>query len=236
MHHITVSDIDIEVDRKDIKNLHLSVYPPDGRVRIATPLKIDDEAVRLFAISKLAWIKKQKLKFENQPRETKRKYITGESHNLMGHQYRLNVIHHSGAPEIVIRNMDFIDFYVRAKTGIKQREKVFNNWYREHLKELVPPLIQKWETKTGIKINDWNIRKMKTKWGTCNEDDKRILINLELAKKPEKCLEYIILHEILHIKERKHTEKFTQLLDKYMPKWRSYKRQLNAFILHHSEW
>lgn len=236
MHQITVNDIVIDVVRKEIKNLHLAVYPPSGRVRIAAPLKVDDEAVRLFAISKLSWIKKNQTKLVNQERQSERKYISGESHHYKGQRYILNVIHHSGYPKVVIRSKKTIDLYVKEDYSAEQRANVMNNWYRKNLKEQIPALLEKWQKIVGVEVADWEVKIMKTKWGTCNRDAKRIWLNLELVKKPEKCLEYILVHEMVHLLERNHTEKFVALMDKFMPQWRSYKDELNRSLLKHEHW
>lgn len=236
MHQIVVSGIVIDVVRKDIKNLHLAVYPPSGRVRIATPTKVDDEAVRLFAISKLGWIKKQQTKFENQERQSERKYVSGESHYFKGQRYLLNVIKQKGRSKVVIRNKKYLDLYVDDSYSTEQRERVITNWYRKYLKAKIPALIEKWEKIIGVKVLEWEVRKMKTKWGTCNRDAKRIWLNIELAKKPEICLEYIIVHEMVHFLERNHTDRFMALMDTFMPSWRDHRQELNQFILKHEEW
>lgn len=236
MHQITVGNLVIDVVRKDIKNLHLAVYPPNGRVRIATPTRLDDEAVRLFAISKLSWIKRQQKKFENQDRQTKREFVSGESHYFEGNRYLLNVIYHKSASKVVIKNKTHIDLYVRTGSDLEQRERVMMKWYREKLKEKIPVLIEKWQIKIGVQVNSWEVKQMKTKWGTCNAKAKRIWINLELAKKPTHCLEYIIVHELIHLLERHHNERFIALMDKYLPQWRYCRDELNQFILGHSDW
>lgn len=231
MHQITVGELVIEVVRKDIKNLHLAVYPPDGRVRIATPLKLDDEAVRLFAISKIAWIKKHQAQFDAQPRQSTREFVSGESHYFHGHRYLLNVIYHQGAPKIAIRNKTYIDLYVREDRSEAQRQRVMMEWYRQHLKNDIPPLIAKWEEVMGVTVNDWGVKQMKTKWGTCNIEAGRIWLNLELAKKPNHCLEYIVVHEMLHLLERHHNERFVAHMNKFLPNWRFYKEELNRYPL-----
>lgn len=177
MHQITVGNISIDVVRKDIKNLHLGVYPPNGRVRIATPLKIDDEAVRLFAISKIAWIKKQKIKFETQERQSERRFVSGESHYFKGRRYLLNVIYHKAAPRVEIRKNN-IDLYVREGSASDPREKMLTEWYRGKLKEQIPALIDKWQKIIGVEVKDWGIKRMKTKWGTCTFAQRRIWINI----------------------------------------------------------
>jgi predicted metal-dependent hydrolase len=235
MHQIKVGNISIDVVRKDIKNLHLGVYPPNGRVRIATPLKIDDEAVRLFAISKIAWIKKQKIKFETQERQSERRFVSGESHYYRGRRYLLNVIYHKAAPRVEIRKTS-IDLYVREGSASEQREKVLTEWYRRQLKMQIPALIDKWQKMMGVEVSDWGIKRMKTKWGTCTIAASRIWLNLELAKKPQHCIEYIIVHEMVHLLERNHNDRFAAYMYKFMPRWHFYKDELNRGILNHEIW
>jgi len=236
MHQITLGNISIDVVRKDIKNLHLGVYPPNGRVRIASPLKIDDEAVRLFAISKMAWIKKHQLKFEAQQRQSKRQFVSGESHYYKGNRYLLNVIYHDAAPKVEIRNKTYIDLYIRVGSTLEQREKVLTEWYRRQLKDQIPPLIDKWQKIIGVEVSDWGIKKMKTKWGTCTIEKRRIWLNLDLAKKSKQCLEYIIVHEMVHLMERNHSEPFIAYMDKFIPQWHFYKYELNRSMLSHEKW
>ena len=236
MHQIVVSGITIDVVRKDIKNLHLAVYPPKGRVRIASPLKVDDEAVRLFAISKLSWIKKNQAKYVNQERQTERNYVSGESHYYRGQRYLLNVIHHTGHSKVQIRTKKYLDLYVKPDCTREQKEYVLITWYRRNLKEQIPPLIDKWQKIVGVEVAEWEVRIMKTKWGTCNREAKRIWLNLELAKKPERCLEYIIVHEMVHLLERNHTDKFIAYMDMFMPQWRNHKQELNSSALKHEDW
>jgi len=236
MHQITVNDIVIDVVRKDIKNLHLAVYPPTGRVRIATPLNIDDESVRLFAISRLAWIKKEQEKYEAQERQSAREYISGESHYFKGSRYLLNVVYQKGNPKVVIRNKTTIDLYVREGSNIEQRKRVMTEWYRRQIKEKIPHYVAKWEPIIGVKVNDWGVKKMKTKWGSCNTTAHRIWLNLELVKKPVHCLEFIIVHEMVHLLERHHNDRFIAIMDKSMPQWKLYREELNRFTLGHEKW
>jgi len=230
-YQLKVADIEIDVIRKDIKNLHLAVYPPNGRVRIATPLKIDDAAVRLFAISKISWIKKHQKNFIQQERQTERKYISGESHYFQGNKYLLNVIYHNKPSQIKIRNQKYIDFYVKEDSTEEQRDKIFSLWYRNQLKAQLINLVEKWQILIGVKVDKWQIQKMKKRWGTCNQLKKKILFNLELAKKPEYMVEYIVVHELVHLLEHKHNDKFISLMDRYLPNWRKIKDELNKFIL-----
>jgi predicted metal-dependent hydrolase len=224
---IQVLDLTIDVVKKDIKNMHLAVYPPTGRIRIATPKDLNDEAIRLFAISKIRWIKKHQKNFYKQLRETPREYITGESHYFDGRRYLLNVIERYGKHEIKIKNKSYLELYVSPKATIEAKEKVFNEWYRNHLKGIVPDLIKNWEDKTRLRCDNWDIKKMRTKWGSCSIEKRKILLNLELAKKPRYCLEYVIVHELIHFLERNHNDNFKALLDKFMPNWKTYKRELN---------
>jgi predicted metal-dependent hydrolase len=236
MRQITVSNITIDVIKKNIKNLHLAVYPPTGRVRIAIPLNTDDESVRLFAISKLAWIKKHQKNFAKQRRETKREYVSGESHYFEGRRYLLNVIYYKGKPKIEIRNKTHIDLYVREGSTLEQREKLMIEWYRQTLKEKIPHLIEKWQKRIGVELKDWQVKRMRTKWGTCNIESKRIWLNLDLAKKPIHCLEYIIVHELVHFIERHHNHNYVSLMDKFLPNWKFYQSELNQLILSYEEW
>jgi len=236
MHQIQVGSMLVDVVRKDIKNLHLAVYPPAGRVRIATPLKVDDESVRLFAISKLAWIRKQQTKFRNQQRQSRREYVYRESHYFQGNRYLLNIIEHAAPPKVILRNKAYIDLYVREGSSQRQRQKVMTEWYRGRLKEQIPPLIEKWQNIIGVRVKEWGIKQMKTRWGTCNIKAKRIWLNLELAKKPKHCLEYILVHEMLHLLERHHSDRFIAYLDEFIPQWRPYKEELNRFPISHPDW
>lgn len=236
MNPLIIGNLEIEVVRKDIKNLHLGVYPPEGRVRIAAPLRVNDEAVRLFAISKLSWIKRQQAKFEKQRRQSERDYVSGESHYFKGRRYLLNVVYQNSAPKVVVRNKTYIDLYVREGSDRNQREQVLLRWYRQQLKSEIPELIAKWQDIVGVEVKDWGIRRMKTKWGTCNAEVGRIWLNLELVKKPLRCLEYIAVHEMVHLQERHHNERFTAYMDEYLPQWRTNRDELNEGILGHTKW
>ncbi|MEI6706812.1 MAG: SprT family zinc-dependent metalloprotease [Methylococcales bacterium] len=233
---ITVGDLLINVVRKDIKNLHLGVYPPDGRLRVAVPLKTNDDAVRLMVISKMVWIKKQLAKFAGQQRQAQRHYVSGESYYLKGQRYLLNVIYHPAAPNVVIRHNTHIDLTVRSGSSEEKRQQVMTEWYRQQLKARIPALIDKWQLIIGVEVHDWGIKQMKTKWGTCNISARRIWLNLDLVQKPEHCLEYIIVHELVHLLERHHNDKFTAYMDQFMPQWRTYRDELNQFILNHADW
>ncbi len=236
MEQITISNIKIDVVRKDIKNIHLAVYPPTGRVRIAAPLRVNEDAIRLLAISKLGWIKRQQRKFEGQERISPREYKNRESHYFQGRRYLLNIIEADAPPKVVLKNKTYIDLYLRPETPIAKRHEIMNEWYRQKLKEKIPSLIKKWEKKMDVLVNEFGVKKMKTKWGTCNRKAKRIWLNLELAKKPVECLEYIVVHEMVHFLERKHNERFISLMNEFMPKWKFYKDELNRLPVRHENW
>jgi len=231
-----VSGLSVQVVRKDIKNLHLGVYPPNGRVRVAVPLRVSDEAVRMAVVTRLAWIKRQRAKFAGQNRQSAREFTTGESHYFLGRRYRLNVVVQDGASHVAIRNHHTIDLFVRERSDTAHRERVLLAWYRQQLKELIPPLIQKWETIVGVKVAEWGVKRMKTKWGTCNIKARRIWLNLELAKKPVQCLESIIVHEMVHLLERHHNDRFTALMDGFMPQWGHHRAEMNRAPLGHETW
>ncbi len=226
----------MEVIRKEIKNLHLGVYPPNGRVRVAAPLHLDDEAVRLAVITRLGWIRRQQAGFEQQERQSEREMVTGESHYIQGRRYRLNVIEHSGPAAIHLPNNTTIELRVRPGSDRAQREAILHRWYRRHLRAQIPELIAHWEPRLGVQVADWGIKKMKTRWGTCNIADRRIWLNLELAKKPVICLEYILVHEMVHLLERHHNDRFKAHMDRHMPHWRMHRDMLNQAPLAHEDW
>ena len=232
---LVVSGIPVEVVRKGIKNLHLGVYPPDGRVRVAVPKVISDEAVRLAVIDKLGWIKRKRAAFLAQPRQSAREMVTGESHYFLGQRYRLQVIATEAAGYVVLGKRS-LQLHVRADADEEYRFNVLQEWYRAQLKVLVPDLLAKWQDVVGVQAADWRVKKMKTKWGSCNAQARRIWLNLELAKKPVNCLEYIIAHELAHLVERLHCQRFTALMDRAMPQWPRYRAELNQMPLGHEEW
>lgn len=233
---IQIGDMEIDVVRKDIKNIHLAVYPPTGRVRIAVPKRMADDSIRLFAISRLSWIRKQQRKFESQRRETPRLYVSGESHYFQGNRYRLDVVEHGGHNKVILRGKKYLVLYVKHGSTRDQREHALWEWYRRELKALVPDLIAKWENVIGVQAWDWGIKHMRTKWGTCNTTARRIWLNLELAKKPVICLEYIIAHELVHLLERSHNDRFVALMDQVMPNWRLNRDLLNSLPVSHGDW
>jgi len=232
---ISVANIELDIVRKDIKNMHLAVYPPKGRVRLSAPQKTDDEVIRLFAISKLGWIKKHIKNFKAQPRETKRIFKSGESHYFRGQRYILEVNQNANSNRVELDGKK-LNLYLKTNLDQKKREKFLREWYRTQLKSIIPGLIEKWETIIGVQSKDWQVRLMRTKWGACNIEEKRIILNLELAKKPIICLEYIIVHELVHLLERHHNEVFIKHMDTYMPKWRFHRDELNKLPVAHTDW
>lgn len=232
---ITVSGIEVLIERKDIKNLHLAVYPPYGMVRVAVPEHITDDNVRLAVISKLNWIKKQKSNFKEQPRQSKREMLSGETHYFFGKRYRLEIIKESPKNKLEISN-NKIFLYLKNELNQEKKELLINKWYREELKKHLTILIEKWEAIIGIKVNSWGIRKMKTKWGSCNIEKKHILINSELAKKPFECIEYIVVHEMVHFLERHHNDNFKFYMDKFFHNWKISRDLLNNSPLAHENW
>jgi len=235
MQKIIIDDIYIDVVRKIIKNVHLSVYPPLGRVRISAPFRMDLDTIRVFAISKLNWIKKHQHKIRSQEREAPKEYITRESHCYLGRRYLLKVIEHSASPNVAIKH-ETMEMYIRPNTCVGKRQAILDEWYRQRMKEIVPGLIAQYENAMKVQVSEFGIKKMKTRWGTCSIRAKRIWLNLELAKKPIECLEYVVVHELVHILERNHNERFIALMDKYLPKWRFYKEELNRRPLRHENW
>jgi predicted metal-dependent hydrolase len=232
-----LGDIKIELVQKSIKNVHLSILPPHGKVRIAAPLHLNEETIRLYAISKLSWIKKQQKKIRSQERESKREFVNKETHYFQGRKYLLRVfIEIENKPARVELNKKYLDIHIRPNTSTKQRQIILNEWYRNEMKVLISKYIKKWEKVMPVKVRDFGIRRMKTKWGTCNIEAKRIWINLELAKKPLQCLEYIVVHEMVHLLERKHNDRFMAYLDKFMPRWKTYKEELNRLPVSHMDW
>ena len=233
---IEIRGIEVEIVRKDIKHLHLGVYPPEGRVRVAAPLRLDDDAVRLAVISRLAWIRRKRAEFEGQDRQSRREFVTGESHYFEGRRYRLDVIESTGPTGIRLRDNAWMEMRARPSADRDGREAVLYQWYRARLRERIPEMVAKWEPKIGVTVAEWRIRRMKTRWGTCNQDARRIWLNAELAKKPVSCLEYVVVHEMAHLIERAHNDRFRAILDRVMPSWRVHLDELNRAYLGAEDW
>lgn len=220
-----MENIEIEVIRKNIKHLYLRVYSEKG-VKISAPYRVSDEKIHQFAVSKLAWIKKQQHKSINRKKVTSRKYQSGEKHLLQGKNFILKVFEINKRPRVFLKDI-YIYLCIRPRTPVKKRQEIITEWYRNQLRKQVPPVLEKWENILDLKVKEWRIKKMKQTWGSCNIKAKRIWLNLELVKKPERCLEYIIVHELLHLKERGHNKRFYGMLDTYLPGWKKLKSELN---------
>ena len=233
--YLTVGGIDIDVIHKDIRHLHIGVYPPLGRVRVAAPLRFDDEQVRLAVVQRLAWIKRQRKQLQAAPRQTEREMITGESHYVWGNRLRLKVVERPGRAHIEIDG-DRLVIYTSPDSTAESRRAALERWYRDQLRLALPRLIEKWENELQVTVPKWTVRRMKTKWGSCNRESRHIWFNLELAKKHPNCLEYIVVHEMTHYLERKHGERFASLMDQRLPDWELRRTELNGAPLAEEEW
>jgi hypothetical protein len=233
---IEVGGIAVEVVRKEIKHLHVGVYPPHGRVRVAAPRRFDDEAIRLAVVSRLGWIRRKQSGFEQQDRQSQRELVTGESHYYLGRRYLLDVVERAGPSRVLLADNTTMRLQVRPGADRDARDAVLQRWYRRRLREQIPGLVAKWEPKVGRTVAVVRIKRMKTRWGSCNAEARRIWLNLELVKKPVGCLEYILVHEMVHLIERHHTERFRELMDTLMPRWRISRDELNRAPLAHEEW
>ena len=232
---LQLGELTIQVIQKDIKNVHLSVYPPDGKVKVSAPSSMPLDNLRVFVISKLTWIRKQQQKLQAQARETARDYVERESHYFKGERYLLKIIEHKHPPKVVLDHSTMM-LYIRRNTATEKRAAILNEWYRGQLKQQIPDLIQKYEKLMDVSVKEFGVKKMKTKWGTCNPVAQRIWLNLELAKKPIELLEYVVVHEMVHLLERSHNRRFVLLMDKFMPKWKFYKDELNRLPISHVNW
>ncbi|MDR1971858.1 MAG: M48 family metallopeptidase [Treponema sp.] len=227
---IMISDIPVVVYKKRIKNMHLYVKPPNGKVTVSAPLDISDDAIERFVRTKSSWVKNQVKKFDTQPRQSEREYISGETLYVWGKQYFLLLEHGTGRNSLVLSG-DKALLTVREGSTALQRDNFVQEWYRSLLKQEIVRLLPKWEDRTGLKCDSWQTKYMTSRWGTCNIQKRKIWLNLQLAKKTPECLEYVILHELLHFVEKHHNDIFISLMDKYMPYWRETKRALNSQIL-----
>lgn len=233
--YLSIRGIDIDVIYKDIKNLHIGVYPPMGRVRVAAPKRLDDDQVRLAVIQRLPWIKRRRQELQAAERQSEREMVTGESHYVWGTRHRLKVVERPGRAHLELDGSRLL-LYVPAGTSTARRRDLLDQWYREQLRHAIPTAIATWESKLDVSVPKWSIRRMKTKWGSCNRETRHIWFNVELAKKHPDCLEYIVVHEMTHYLERGHGERFTTLMDDFLPDWRSRRDQLNEAPLGHEEW
>ena len=232
---IELGDIVVEVVKKDIKNLHLSVYPPHGAVRISAPLRMKLDTIRVFAVSKLEWIKQQQTRLRAQERETPREYLDRESHFVWGKRYLLQIVEADATPSLELKHSRML-LRVRPGTTAEMREAMMAHWYREQIRAALPGLIARWEAALGVEVARVFVQKMKTKWGSCNPVARSIRLNTALAKKPVQCLEYIVVHELVHLLERNHNDRFINLMDRHMPDWRHRRVALNGAPLGHELW
>lgn len=238
METIKIREIDIVVARKAIKNIHLRVYPPIGFVRVSVPQEMTDNAIRIFLIQKYSWIKQQQKKFKAVERISPREFLKRESHYFLGQRYLLDIteLTNKTKQKVYVKNKKILNISLKPNTTSDKALKIMDEFYREELKQIVQKLIQKWEKILSVETNSWQIRKMTTKWGTCIPEKKRIILNLELAKKPIRCIEYVIVHELVHLFEKNHNKQFIAHMDKVLPNWRALKHELNSSPVSHAEW
>ena len=234
--HIQVSDFEVEIVRKNIKNLHLAVYPPNGHVRIAVPLHISNDAARLAVGSRLRWVQKKRKSVAEQTRQSELQMASGESHYVGGTRYLLEVVEQDSVPAVEIVSKKRLQITVRPYTSISRRKAVLYKWYRDRLSDRIPETVKRFEEKLGVSVDNWMIRKMKTRWGSCKPERGEITVNVELAKKSDACLEYIVLHEMIHLLERRHSERFFELMDSNMPDWQLRRKELNKTPLAYEDW
>ena len=233
---IEVAGIQVEVVRKAIRHLHITVYPPDGKIRLAVPFWVGEEAIRLAVTERLAWIRRHQEKFASQPRQSEREMVNGETQWFQGRKYRLELREVPGREGVALKGLATMELAVRAGSEVEHRQDLLDRWYRKQLKLEIAPLIAKWEPALGVKSAAWGVRKMKTRWGSCNVKARRLWFNLELAKKPPECLEYVVVHELVHLLERRHDARFKALMTLHLPQWRQIKKRLNSAPLAQEPW
>jgi predicted metal-dependent hydrolase len=228
--HIRLGGLEIAVTFKTVRNVHLSVYPPQGKVTLVAPTGTRLEVARAYAISKLGWIRRQQAQLQGQTREMPRQFVTRESHYIWGRRYLLSVVELDAAPAVKMDHRR-VTLSIRPGTGAAKREAIYQGWQRSLLHQTVPPLIERWEQRIGVKVTGYFLQRMKTKWGSCNHQRAHIRLNTELVKKPLDLLEYVIVHEMIHLIEPTHSERFIALLDRFYPAWREARAELNALPL-----
>ncbi len=233
--HVQLGDIAVSVVRKDIRNVHLSVHPPTGRVTISAPSHLGLDTIRVFAISRLAWIRQQQRRLVGQERETPRDYINRESHYVWGRRYLLKLVEGDAPPSVELVHRE-LTLHVRPGTTVAKRQEILDAWYRDQVRAAVVPLLRKWEKLMVVTVAEVFVQRMKTKWGSCNPRRRNIRLNTDLAKKPSDCLEYIVVHEMVHLLEPTHNARFVALMDQFMPKWQSNRQLLNQLPVRHEEW
>lgn len=235
MPRISLGNVGVDVVFKDIKNVHLTVHPPNGRVRIAAPRRMSLDRIRLFAIAKLGWIRRQQASLRDQEREEPRDYVERESHYVWGRRYLMSIVERDAPPAVELRPRRLV-LAVRPGTPEAKREALMDGWYRRQLKDAVPAVLDRWEPVLGVKAETVSVRRMKTKWGSCNPKAGTILLNTELAKKPRECLEYVVVHELVHLLEPTHNARFVALMDQFLPAWPHHRRVLNRLPVRRENW
>jgi predicted metal-dependent hydrolase len=223
---INVEGIEINLTQKRIKNLRLRICPPLGEVRISVPLRVGLKSIKKIIISKISWIKEAQIKILNRKKIQELKFISDEKHNFFGEEFLLEIIENSDSTKVFLSG-EKIKIHSKKNFTLQQKRKILDEFYRAELKKIIPRFIQKYEQKMRVKVEEFGVKKMKTRWGTCNARARRIWLNLELAKKPIQCLEFIITHEMVHLLERNHSKKFYELMDKFMSDWKIWKEKLN---------
>lgn len=228
---MTLAGIELELVRKDIKNLHLAVYPPDGRVRLAAPHSTDEETLEMYVATKIPWIRRQQREIEAQPRQSERQFLDRESHYFLGHRYLLRVLPleagmHWG--QVVPKGKRYLNLHVEDQGNLEAKRRIIEKWYRRELRSMLEELVPAWEAKLGVQAKGWRIRGMRTKWGSCNPDNGTMLFNLELARQPLDCIEYVVAHELAHLIERKHNDRFVAVLDAHLPQWRHLRETMKS--------
>lgn len=233
--HFQLGDTRVQVEFKDIQNVHLSVHPPAGRVSISAPRRMQLETVRLFAISKLDWIRRQQQEIQAQEREPERAYVERESHFVWGRRCLLVITERDAAPRVVLRH-NKLHLGLRPGTPADKRQAIVEAWYRDQVRLALPALLEKWQPLLGVTTTGFYVQRMRTRWGSCNPRARTIRLNTDLAKKPRECLEYIVVHELVHLLEPTHNTRFVALMDRHMPRWQDYRQALNRLPVRHEEW
>jgi predicted metal-dependent hydrolase len=226
---ITTHGITVSVVRKRIKNIYLRVYQPHGRVQVSAPKSASDAEVRSVVVERVDWIKRQQARIAANPRPTKPRIATGETHYFLGQAHRLEVIDHTGRSRVLRTDDGRLELHIKSRSSFAEREKLLECWYRRQLKAIMPSLIEKWQPLLNVRVAEWGVKRMKTKWGTCNIKARRIWLNLELIKRPAECLEYVVVHEMIHLLERYHNARFYGFMDQFLPEWRQHQHELNSW-------
>jgi len=222
---IEIDGVQAEITWKKIKNCYIRLVPPDGRVQISAPKRMSSQAIRSLFLERLDWIRKKQQAIQSRPVKTILQYLDGEEHAYLGKSYRLQLQHCYRKRQPAVSG-DSLYLYLKSQGTSETRERVLHDWYRRQLEKLVPPLLAKWEPIIEVKVAEWRIRKMKTRWGTCNTVAHRIWLNLELIKKPAECIEYVLVHELIHLLEPSHNQRFYDLMDHYLPGWQKQRQML----------